>query len=114
MPFPSLEHRTLQLGGVEVKVTGELYGRGSVGIYLGKLRRGGCVGQTLSACESGPGHERRENSAAGRAFEKPGVDVQHLGRGCSRWGPGTCCGLGGTPTSGQADLLRDHSLRDSL
>ena len=48
-----------------MKVTGELYGRGSVGIYLGKLRRGGCVAQTLSACESGPGHERRENSTAG-------------------------------------------------
>ena len=61
-----------------MKVTGELYGRGSVGIYLGKLRRGGCVGQTLSACESGPGHERRENSQR--------VELSRsLGSMCSTW-----------------------------
>ena len=45
------------------------------------------MGQTRSACESGPGGERRESSAAGRAFEKPGVAVQSVGPGCS-W-----CGL---------------------
>lgn len=86
--------------GVAVKVTGELQGRGSIGIYLEKLRRGGCVGQTRSACESGPGGERRESSAAGRAFKKPRVAVLSVGRGCSG------CGLRRMPWSGAHTCFR--------